>query len=55
MNQIMSSHLKFYLLPFNPRLAPEAKIQLPINLDDFAHQMQNQYPTGEININKTEG
>jgi hypothetical protein len=46
----MSHWLGFNVLPFDWRLTPQAEIQLPIDLDDFAQQLHAVYPAGEVNV-----
>jgi hypothetical protein len=38
----------FDILPYSPWLVPSPKVDLDIDWDDFAHQLQALYPTGEI-------
>ncbi|MFN8372244.1 MAG: hypothetical protein U0694_05125 [Anaerolineae bacterium] len=52
---LMSNRLVFDILPFDPLVTPDAKIHLPIDLDDFVRQLQNTYPNGEIRVTKNEG
>jgi len=51
----MGNQLIFDILPFDPTVTPDAKIQLPIDLDDFARQLRDKWPTGEIHIDKSGG
>jgi hypothetical protein len=51
----MSSDLIFYVLPFDPTLTSEAKIRLPFDLDDFAQRLGENFPDGELRIDKSEG
>ncbi len=46
----MSHWLGFNILPFDWKLTPQAEIQLPIDLEDFARRLQAVYPAGEINV-----
>jgi hypothetical protein len=51
----MGNQLYFDILPFDPNVVLDAKIQLPIDLDDFAQQLRDKYLAGEVHIDKTEG
>jgi hypothetical protein len=46
----MSHWLGFNILPFDWKLTPQAEIQLPVDLDDFAKRLQAIYPAGEVNV-----
>lgn len=50
----MSNKLVFHILPFDPRTVLDSKLQLPIDLDDFARQLQDTWPTGEVHINRSD-
>ncbi|MEO8613478.1 MAG: hypothetical protein ABI690_36655 [Chloroflexota bacterium] len=50
----MSHHYYFDLIPFDPldpMVNSNTKVELPIDWDDFAHQLQILCPTGEIHTN----
>ena len=51
----MSHDPYFNIIPFDPLVVPNPKIQLPIDFDDFAQQLQKLQPTGELRINKSNG
>jgi hypothetical protein len=50
----MSHRLGFDILPFDWKSTQQVEIQIPIDLDDFAHSLQAVYPAGEINLFKHE-
>ncbi|MCL4247415.1 MAG: hypothetical protein KJ065_04615 [Anaerolineae bacterium] len=50
----MSSELVFTILPFDPWVTPGNEVRLPIDLDDFARQLQAKWPGSEIKIHRSE-
>jgi hypothetical protein len=48
----MSNQLIFDILPFDPIHAPTTTIKLPLDLDDFAQQLREKWPAGEVRIGK---
>ena len=44
----MSNRLIFDILLFDPRIVPNRDIPLPIDLDDFIHQIKEKWPISEI-------
>lgn len=50
----MSDELIFTILPFDPRVTPDNEVRLPIDLDNFTHQLREKWPNAEINIYKSE-
>jgi hypothetical protein len=51
----MGNQLYFDILPFDPTVTPDAKIHLPIDLDDFARQLRDKWPNGDVLVDKSEG
>ena len=51
----MSHELVFTILPFNPLITPDAKIQLPVDHDDLIRQLQRLWPSGEVTSFTSEG
>ena len=51
----VSHWLGFHILPFDWRLSPQAEIQLPIDVGDFAKRLQAECLTGEVNVVNLEG
>ena len=49
----MGNRLTFDILPFDPIAAPATTIKLPIDLDDFAQQLQKKWPAGEVCVDKS--
>lgn len=48
----MSNWYGFLVLPFDWRVAPQSKVQLPIDIDDFAQELRSQCPCGEVVIKR---
>jgi hypothetical protein len=51
----MSNPLMFDILPFDPTVIPNPEVRLPIDLDDLVQQLQENWPGGEVLVDKTEG
>jgi hypothetical protein len=51
----MGNELTFDILPFDPMVIPNPQIALPIDFDDFAQQLRDKWPAGEVSIHTAEG
>lgn len=46
----MGNQLAFDILPFDPTVTPSARTQLPIDLENVAHELRTRWPNGQVRV-----